>query len=126
MRDDYEDQFSCEYESRDYYEPEKNEPSGNRILTDNSGDGQYNYIPLSYKTPDATYMDSWNPIKQSFTPGKESFCPGSHTGAPINMIPFILMTFIIAIIIFAYTSHTYVNNLKKIIKLLMEKQNKAI
>lgn len=51
------------------YLPRNNEVMGSDTTTEPvERFNQYRYNPISYKTPSASYFDSWNPIKERFTP----------------------------------------------------------
>ena len=63
---------SFDYQSidNDDYLPIENEPMGNNYNPNNFESSVfknniYPYIPLSYKTSDNSYMDSWKPLSSS-------------------------------------------------------------
>lgn len=119
----------------DQYTPIENEPMGadyskfNFDLStpiDQISSGKiYNYNPLTYKTSDKTYMDSWDSINEYFASKKPrenmvNFVKKSFDDPDTQYFIIIITFLFIIIIIFAYINNKQSQNLQKIIEILMK------
>jgi hypothetical protein len=125
------------------YLPIENEPMGNSYSPSNFDSSVnetkiYPYNPLTYKTNSRSYLDSWDSINEYFKgkkpeksekPGqksvpisnKEHCCGGVRVSEDNQFYVVLFMAFIfIIIIIFAYSQNRRVDDLQKMIEILMK------
>lgn len=93
------------------YLPIENEPMG-RDYSPNNFNGwcnksNYNYRPLSYKTPARSYFDDWIPFKNE------------HFTNQMGDSFYLMIFFFIIIIVFAYLQNQQINNLRETINQLI-------
>jgi|ERR1700678_3581997 len=105
----------------DPYLPIENEPMGKLYSPDNfngsdNKSSQYQYNPLTYKSSDKSYLDSWDSINEYFD-NNPTKC--THK-APFEINKSLLILFVfIFIIIIMFTQHRQITNLQKMIEILL-------